>query len=110
MAVRYIIFAFTLVLNANVMLSTFQNEEEEEFLGFSARSTIKTFGDGLTGMNNIEKWNIALSLIVVLGNVIVCAFVSVSELPLALRRSRRAREAIKCECNANSILGAACAT
>ncbi|GMI08106.1 hypothetical protein TrVE_jg11753 [Triparma verrucosa] len=99
MSCRMVVFAFTVVLNVNMMLSKFQSiadgggEDTEGYQDFrpAASSLNKTSSGGLT---KVEIWNIVLSFIVVMGNLTVCLFVSISEQPLALRRSRRERDLV----------------
>ncbi|GMI18059.1 hypothetical protein TrLO_g4475 [Triparma laevis f. longispina] len=96
MACRMVVFAFTLVMNVNMMLSKFQSIAEIEGSTGDWRDFEAAAGSlgHLASLTTVETWNIVLSLIVVGGNFVVCLFVSVSELPLALTRSRRQREIV----------------
>jgi len=85
-----IVFAFTVVLNFNMMMNTFQAGSST-----GGRTVIGCINAGLTGLTGVEKWGVSLSAIVVLGNLMVFVYATVSELPLALRKSRRARRAVR---------------
>ena len=92
---KIVIFSLTLVLNFNMMLSTFQSlTDDASGIKFSIRSVFSCLSGPVSEWTSNETWNVCLSVVVVIGNLLVCVFVSVSEIPLSLARSRRHRYAL----------------